>query len=352
MQTDITQTTKTDLEHGVDLYSVDSASTEGAMDQKESYYDNPDFSKWYGYYKKIPELKKAIDAFATWVLGKGFTADTGTTTILESIIGRGDEDFMAVLWNMKVIAKVNGDSYAEIIRNPDTGTFLSLKPLSPENMRVVFNRKGTIIRYTDKRTNQNFTPEKILHFSNDRIADEMGGTSVVESVEWALKARNEAMTDWKRISHISTVRVLYVDEDDKPRLAALKSEYAAAINKGEVLIITGAPKDAGFQDLVLPNAEAFLAWIRYLENFIYIAIGIPKVIMGSVDSIPESGGKISYLTYEQIYSRETREMEADLWNQLAIRVTFNNPASIAEGVTDEANKNQAQTGFQPQDTQI
>ena len=143
---------------------------------------------------------------------------------------------------------------------------------------------------------------------------------------------------------------IYVDEDDVSRLAALKRDYADAVNKGELMILPGTTKDAGFQELTLPPVEAFLAWIRYLENFIYIAVGIPKVIMGSVDSIPESGGKISYLTYEQIYSRETREMEADLWNQLAIRITFNSPASIAEGVSDE--KSTAQTGFQPQDTKV
>ncbi|GAG80951.1 unnamed protein product, partial [marine sediment metagenome] len=216
------------------------------------------------------------------------------------IKGRGDEDFMAVLWNMKVIAKVNGDSYS-IVKRTKEGDVLNILPISPEHMRVTFNKQGRITKYTDKRTKKDYKPQEILHFSNDRVADEMGGTSVIATVQWALDARNEAMRDWRRISHISTVRILYVDEDDKPRLAALKTEYAAAINKGEVLIITGAPKDAGFQDLVLPNAEAFLAWIRYLENFIYIAIGIPKVIM-LVKTVMPVVGSTPFLTAASIFS--------------------------------------------------
>lgn len=349
--TDITQTTTADLNAKVSDIVVDAQSTDGVQDDKENFYDNPDFSKWYGYYKEMPLVNKTIGAFATWVLGKGFTADDSTTTILDNMIGRGDEDFLALMWNMKVISKVNGDSYAEIMRTDD-GALFNIKPLNPENMRVIFDKKGKIIRYEDRRDNKKFAPNRILHFSNDRTADELGGSSVLPVIQWAVDARNEAMRDWRRISHFSSVRILYVDEDDKTRLNDLKRDYPEAIANGSLMIIPVKPGEAKFEDLTLPNAEAFLAWIRYLENFIFIAVGIPKVIMGSVDSIPESGGKISYVTYEQIYSRETRQMEADLWNQLSIKVKFTPPVSIAEGESDNADKNQAQTGFQPQDTNI
>jgi hypothetical protein len=345
MEKDITQTTQTDMEGKVTDFSVQGAVSDGVSQAGINYYDNPKFSEYYGYYKEIPELKKAIDAFATWVLGKGFNSEQ--ETMLERIDGRGDEDFLAVMWNMMVMKKVNGDSYAEIIRN-ERGDVVNIKPLSPQNLRTKFNKKGIIIGYVDRVTQKNIAKEKILHFSNDRTADEMGGTSIIPAVKWVIDAKNEAMRDWRRISHRSTIRILYVDEDNPTRLANLKKDYAEAIRDGELMILPTKKEDANFEDLQLPPVESFLAWLRYLDNQIFLATGVPKVIMGSVDSIPESGGKISYLTYEQIYSRETRELEADLWNQLAIRVTFNPPASIAEGVADE--KSTEQTGFQPNDT--
>jgi len=344
--TDITAVGKTNMKGLVPDFSYDATQTKGVGEQEETYYDNPNFSKYYGVYLNDPITKKAIQAFATWVLGKGF--ESPQQAVLEGITGRGDEDFLSILWNAKVIAKVNGDSYTEIIRN-DNGTLINLISISPQNIRVVLNRKGRIIRYEDRRTNRKFKPEQILHLSNDRVADEMGGDSVISSIQWSVEAKREAMEDWRRISHRSTIRVLYVDEDDTTRQANLKSNYADAIKKGELLIIPVKKEEASFEDLQLPPVEAFLAWMRYLDNNIFLEIGTPKVIMGSVESIPESGGKVSYLSYEQIYSRETRELESDLWNQLAIRVKFNNPASLMEGMNDEESKNRAQTGFQPND---
>lgn len=354
MDKDIRQTTQTDMDSLVPKFEVAPQTTDNEQPSKEQHYDNEYFTKWYGYYKERPMLKKAIDSFATWVLGKGFTTDTRTQLTLENINGRGEEDFLSILWNMKVVSKINGDSYAEIVRGDD-GRLINLKPLNPEKIRIVFNKQGLIIRYEQRNKVKNgvdvqtFTPDKILHLSNDRTADELGGTSVVPVVQWSIDARAEAMEGYRRILHRSTIRVLHIDEDDKTRLANLKKDYAEAIKNGELLILPALPKDSTFEDLSTPPVQSFLEWIRYLENFTYIAVGIPKVIMGSVDSIPESGGKISYLTYEQIYSRETRQLEADLWSQLAIKVKFNPPASIAEGVADE--KSNAQTGFQPNDTQ-
>jgi len=335
------------MDTNVDKFSVQQKTTDGASEASVNYYDNPNFSKWYGYYKQLPELKKGIDAFAIWVLGKGYETDNRTQIILNNISGRGDEDFMAIMWNMLVMKKVNGDSFAEIIREPNSRIIINIKPLSPQNIRVRFNKKGIITGYIEKRNNKPYEPEDILHFSNDRTADEMGGTSVVPVVQWNIDAKNEAMAGYRRILHRSTIRVLYIDEQDTTRMANIKRDYAAAINKGELLIMPASVKDATFQDLSTPPIQSFLEWIRYLDNQIFLNIGTPKVIMGSVDSIPESGGKISYLSYEQIYSRETRELEADLLAQLGMEITFNPPVSIAEGVADE--RSNAQTGFQPND---
>ncbi len=350
-------TTQTDMQNKVDDFSVDAASTEGVSPTGETFYDNPDFSENYGYYKEIPEYQKAIQAFATWTLGRGITAELARNqVILEGVTGRGDEDIAAILWNMKVMAKVNGDSYAEVMRG-ENGDLLNLKCLSPENIRVVFSSEGLIIRYEQMNVStgqsvKTFQPDEILHFCNDRVADEKGGTAVFPAVKWSLDAKNEAMRDWRRISHRSTVRIILVDEGDTTRLLRLKTDLAGGINKGEVVLMAVDPKDINIQDLTLPPINNYLDWIRYLDNRIFLDIGVPKVIMGSSESIPESGGKISYVTYEQIYTRETRQMEADFWNQVGIRINIKPPVSIAEGESDNAAKNEAQTGFQPSDTAV
>lgn len=346
---DIQGTSTADLS-GVTDFITTNQVTDGVTDSGENVYDSPKFSEYYGAYKELPLLKKAIDAFATWVLGKGFETDAGTKITLDHISGRGDEDFLAVLWNMKVVAKINGDSFAEIIRDEKTKTLLNLKPLSPNNVRVVFNKGGRIVRYEDRRSkNREIKKRNMLHFSNDRVADEMGGTSVVPVVKDSIESRKEAMNDFRRLLHRSSIRIMYVDEDTPTRMANLKRDYKDAIKNGDLLLLPKGISEIP-TDLSAPQTQ-HIEWIRYLENFIYVAVGIPKVIMGSVDSIPESGGKISYLTYEQIYTRETREMEADLWSQLAIRVKFIPPASIESGMNNEADKNVAQTGFQPNDTE-
>jgi len=144
-QYDITSTEQTSLDTIVDDYSVAAEDTDGLQANDEQEYTNPDFTINYGYYKKIPELKKAIDAYATWVLGKGF--ESAQKIELEIIDGRGDEDFLDILWNMIVISKVNGDAYAEVIRSPNSGKVINIKPLRPSNIKIVYNKKGRIKRY-------------------------------------------------------------------------------------------------------------------------------------------------------------------------------------------------------------
>ncbi len=278
---------------------------------------------------------------------------------MDNIRGWGEDTFGSILWNMLVIKKVNGDSFAEITRN-DAGTFAGLKPLDPGRVRIVVSPKGIIIRYDylqtpglkEGRVFEPFTPEKILHLCNDRIADQIHGTAASDAAEWVIDARHEAMEDLRRIAHRSTIRILYVDEDDKTRRANLKRDYAEAIKKGEVMLLPGKAKDSAFQDLTMPPVQAFMEWIKYLENVFYQVVGVPPVISGSTQDQTEASAKVGYVVFEPNYTREITDLEADLWNQIKIRIKFNKPASMMEGMQEQEGKNQAQTGFQPNDTQV
>ena len=345
---DIAQTTQTDITGTETLYSVPTMTTDAATDQKENYWINTNWPQQLGYYKKIPELKKAVDALAMWIGGKGWEADNRTKVILENITGWGEDTFESILNNMIITKKIAGDAFAEIIRNDD-GTLINIKVLSPGSMKIVTDKGGVIQRYEQITTRKKFTPEKILHLCNDRIADEIHGVSVIDACEWVVLARNQAMADWKEVLHrnVRPLRIIEVDTDNTTKLAALKVEYQDAINNGEVLIIPKGTTEVKETSPVLTDPQS---WIKYLENFFYQAVGIPKVILGGSEEFTEASSKIGYLTFEQVYSKEQRELEADLWNQIAVRVTFNKPASIKNELLQSEDKNTGQVGIQPKET--
>src|SRR3990167_859766 len=97
-------------DYSVAVRDVDYAVTD------ETYYTNTDWTKWHGYYRTIPELRIAIDAKARWVVGKGYRTNPITELLLMSIKGNGKDTFNTIIENIVRIAEINGDSYAEIIR--------------------------------------------------------------------------------------------------------------------------------------------------------------------------------------------------------------------------------------------
>lgn len=353
MKADITQTDT--ITPTISDYSPDSKTSDGIYSQKENKWINTDFAKYYGFYDSVGEYKSAINSYATWTIGQGYTADTATEVILENITGWGEDTFLSIMWNMLVVKKFGGDAYAEIIRNEETGTLLNLKTLNPERMAHISNNKGLLERYeytqSDGKTKP-FLPNKILHFCNDRVLDEPHGTATTKAVEWVIEALEEVRRDWRRISHRSAVRVLYVEEDDKTRRANLKADYAEAIKKGDVVILPGSAKDYQFTDLTPPSVEVYLGWMRYLENHFYQALGVPKVVLGGTQENTEASAKVGVLVYEPVWTREISELEADVWNQLAIRIKVNKQPSLNDNMQTQENKNQAQTGFQPNDTKV
>lgn len=347
-ETDIAQLTRTQLDTTVPDYSVSTERIESA-ESDEFYYYNSKFTKYLGYYKNIPELKKAVDALAIWAVGKGYEADTRTQTIMDNLIGHGKDTDDSILFNLFINKKINGDAFAQIIR--EKGELRNLKVLNPEKVRVVFDKNGIIKRYDYWQGSEKWKrieTEDILHLINDKVADEVHGTSIIQACQWVIDARNEAMEDWRRTLHRSTIRILEVDADDTTRLRTLRSEYAQAIKKGEVLIV---PKgNVGFPDAKVNYIDP-QAWIQYLENFFYQAVGVPRVIATS-ENFTEASSKVGYLSFEPIYTREQKAFEAELWNQLGIKIEFHKPASLAGNLQKNQEKNTQQTTFQPNDVNM
>lgn len=351
--TDIGEAEKAAISTYIEDYTVDSQETDQSSGQKESSWQNTNWTTYLGYYKEIPELQTAVDAKALWTMGGGFTADESTTLILNAIKGNGKDSFNSILSNMIRTFTIAGDAFAEII---DHNNFLvNLKPLDPGSIKIITDWKGRIKRYEqvsrDKTPNKRFEPEQILHLSRKRTADEIHGISVVPSVEWIIKARNEAMSDWKKVLHrnIQPLWIFHLDTDDKSKISAFKAKMDAARADGENMYI---PKGAVVPELVTTATNASLnplQWINQLNDYFFQAVNVPQIIIGNSKEFTDASGKIVYLSYEQSVKAEQLYIEEQVLNQLNLVINLTFPASLQNELLSSSNKDSNMQAAAPND---
>lgn len=356
----ISKTTITDLTNGVKEITIDQKPLDYvSVGQDETYWYFSDAAKNYGYYKDDAALKSGMDTLANYTCGRGWSCPESKEQeeILKLIKGNGKDSFDSIMWNHDVVKNTVGDAFAEIVRaeksNPKS-ILINLRPISPERVRLVLKPDGMIKRY-DVLVNGEWKPiqkEFIFHSSNGRIADEIHGTSRIESLKWIIDARKECLMDLRKVVHRSTIRVIYVDVTNTDKLNELKIQYKEGIDKHEVLILPGKKGDVEIVDYATPDVTAYLAFINYLENFFYQVLGIPKAVMGGTVAVSEGNSKVGILSWEQVYETEQRFLEMDILNQLNIKVVFDKPESIMPNMQQNEAKNTSQTGFQPKDTAI
>ncbi len=342
--TKIDAITRTDMANVVPDFSVPTASTEGVASQKETEYMNADWSIQFGYYKKIPEVGIVIDAKATWTVGKGFKADEETTMILDSLKGIGNESFNVFLENMIRTAHIGGDSYAEIIRDEEEN-LLNLKPLDPSVMKVIINNQGIIIRYEQtsklEKTPIKFNPEDILHFSRNRVADNVLGTSMVDKLTTIILMRNEAMDDKKTVAHrtVVPVRIIEVDTDDATEIAKVKAQYEQIIKAGgEALVIPKGTVQITTEALANNATMDTSRWIEELNNYFYQAAGVPQIVVGGVGSITERATTVAYLAFQQTIEEEQLYVEEQVLSQLNLVIELEFPASLQNDLLSDQKK--------------
>lgn len=347
--------TASDLTTAISDYSVSTKSTDGIYDQKETKWNNTDWTKWFGYYKSIPELAAAIDAKATWTVGKGFKADETTTILLDTIKGWGKDTFNTIIENMIRTYNIGGDAFCEIIRDEDDN-LINLKPLDPGSITIVCNEKGVITRYeqTSKvkgNPPKKFKPDKIFHLARNRVADEIHGVSMIERLETIILMRNEAMSDWKRVLHrnVDPMMIYHLDTDDQTKINAFKAKMDAARGKGENMYI---PKDAVVPELLslAPNANLNpIQWIAELNNYFFQAAGVPQIIVGGSQEMTEATAKIAYLAFQQTIEEEQLYVEEEVLAQLNMVIELEFPASLENDLITDNSKDGA-VNIQPNET--
>ena len=146
---DLLLATTTDFKNQVPDFIVDSIALDIASPhEKESYWYFSDATGNLGYLFTIPEVWSAASALATYTVGDGWeTEDVLMKDELRHIKGTGKDSFSKIIWNHLVTKWIVGDSFIEVKRL-DNRKIANMIPISPERVRLVFNKKdGQMKRY-------------------------------------------------------------------------------------------------------------------------------------------------------------------------------------------------------------
>jgi hypothetical protein len=345
----ISSATTTNMTGTVPDFIVESIALDAASpNQEETFWYFSNATKYYGYYLTIPEIFSAANAMATWAFGAGWsTEDRLLEQELKHVKGMGKDTFAKIIWNHEIVKLIVGDAFIEVKRKDNR--IINMIPISPERVRVVFNREGMIKRYDTWNGDEwrEIKKEDMIHSSNKRLGDQLHGTSQIEPSKFIIDARNEALSDERIIKHRDkALGIVYYETDKAGKISYVNTQIEKAVKNGEML---GLPKDvAKIEPYPSRSSEDRTGWISYLENFFYQVFGVPRSIATS-DGTSEVGGKMGNVNFEPTYAKERIDMEDDLWAQQAILIKFEKQASLGGLMKETMDKNSGQTAIQPND---
>jgi len=335
--------------------TIPQLNTDGVTSQKETTWQSYKWAQYWGYFNACSELKSAIIMKAIWNVGKGYDCDNRTRVILGHIKGMGKDTFKEVLFNMDIIRYINGDSYAEIIRDKETGILINLKPLDPGTIRIVVDESGLILRYEQVskvptgilnkiksfilgESVIKFKPEEILHLSNNRLADQIHGISDIESIENIIKAEYESFDDMKKIMHRQAKPMIMfkLGTDDSTKIANFIGKMDAATRDGENIYIPDDENAVSYEVVQVNVSQVIMEWRNDIKNKFYRTMGLPQIVFGS-SGTTESGGKIEYLAHEQVFEKNQTFLEDQIYNQLGLKINLIPPQTMLDNLqTDQA----------------
>jgi hypothetical protein len=347
-----------DMSNKVENIIISSKNTDGISNQKETIWINQKWSKYWGYFNAVSDLKSAILMKSIWNVGKGYTCENPEDeVILENIKGWGKDTFEDILFNMDVIQRIGGESYCEIIRDENTGILLNLKPLDPASMKIIVNEQGTILRFEqiNKIINipvKSFKPHEILYFAHNRLADQIHGISDIESIEKTILAEYENFEDMKKVMHRQARPLIMfrLGTDNEAQIASFIGKMDNAVNKGENIYIPDDGNTVNYEVIQVNVSQMIMEWRTDIRNKFYRALGLPLIIFGS-GGTTESGGKMEYLAHEQVFEHDQRYIEKQIWNQLGIKINLIPPTSMVQNLYRDSTKdgNAQQLNLQPND---
>lgn len=347
---ELNRATTTDFSSGVPDFIVESMALDIAnSDGTETfvYYDKA--TENFGYYFNHPQIASRINSLCTWAFGQGYTVQNlRNKVILEHISGNSKETFPQIVWNHAAVKLLNGDSFMEIVKSK--GVLINLINISPERVKSIW--KGSrITRYEiwDGKKWVHKKVREIFHSINKKIGDSNKGTSQVQANKNVNDAMIEAFEDERIIKHRDkALGVVYYKTNNAGKISYANSQIEKAVKNGEMV---GLPEDtAKIEPYPSKSSEDRQNWLQYVEGLGYNTSGVPRSIVTS-DGTSEVGGINGHLIFQLIHGKEQLDMENDFWNQLAIKIKFNRPPSLAPQTQENAEKNTGQTTIQPSEAE-
>ena len=329
-----------------------------SVDEEERLWI-PEWKKWHGIYRKIPEMAAPIDTITLWTAGLGWTSKK--KELLEKIRGNGIDIFDTIIMNMIKGYLICGDAFAEILKDTK-GRIVNLKPLTPGDIQIVGTNKGMIKEYRQISNKADidgkfavigkpWKPDQIFHLSWNRIAMEIHGIPTIEKLESQIAKINIAkdITTVIHRRHAIPVIVWEVDEDDTTKLATFKTKQDNIFKNVENMVVPMGSAKATVIQMQKGSIEEGIGWIRHLNEELIKGVGTPNVTLGSESGSSEATSKILHLNFQPRAGWHRRFVEAQMKAQLNIDIKFKEPPSIDPSLLTDARKN---SGDKPTDNKL
>ncbi len=345
MAMDVTKTTTQALDQSLKIQTTSSEDVDRAGIETDTKWVNDKWETYNGYYKKHIATKSVINKLGMWAVGKGYKPlKKSQEKILQAIIGWGKDTFNEVIDNQIRVKHINGDSYAEIVRD-NSGKLVNLKPLNPGSIGHKIDSKGNIQGYVQRLidgTEDDVNLEDIFHLSLNRTADEIHGTGDIESLTTFLDKIKQLDEDMAVMFHRFVVPLVIwrLNTDDTTAMSTFKTQSKKARNGGDDMVISDQAVDwkllepgVGVGKVIDP-----MTWRNKWTEEVIKGGGVPALIMAIEAGTTEASSKMVYLAWQQVIEKEQRDLEAQIKSQLGLEVKFEFPARIEENLGEDEGK--------------
>ena len=339
----------TDFSNQGTEFAVSLQDTDGAEINGTSYI--PNFKKWHGYYRQIPELRAVINKLASWTFGRGIKANKINQAKLDKIKGFGKDSARSVLKNIWRVALICGDGFGHIIKDKQ-GRVTNVKPLNPDKIAIIADKQGIIIGYEHEGREGLYDIDEIYHLSYERIADEIHGISFVEALETMVISRNEMLSDLRELYHrtVFPTNIFEAETDDQTKLNSIEDIINEAYKKHENVVIPAGVfkeiKRVSSPHYSTNDADA-LAFLKFLVRGFVTGCGMPEVIMGWGEETTEAAANIIYLAFQQEIEDMQLYNQEQIKGQLSIIVNLEFPASLEDKIKQNNSKRGEGTSLNP-----
>ena len=340
-------TTSSGLDQSLKIQTTASEEVDRAGTGKETRWQSSKWTIYNGYYKSHNAINAVIKKLAMWSVGKGVKADKKTMKILEGIVGWGKDTFNGIIANQLRVEHINGDSYAEIIKD-EKGKLINLKPLNPSSVIHVINSKGMLQGYKQVLSDGSEEPynlDQIFHLCLNRTADEIHGTGDIEALTTFLDKIKQIDEDMAVMFHRFVVPLVIwsLNTDNTTAMATFKAQEKSAWNTGDNLIIPDIAvkfelleAGKGVGKIINP-----MEWRNKWTEEVIKGGGVPALIMAIEAGTTEASSKMVYLAWQQVIEDAQRSLQDQIKAQLGLEVDFQFPARIEENLGEDEGKDGA-----------